>query len=195
MQALAEAIAALTAPEDQRHRRGRHRAIGMADQALEDPRLAPPAARPGRGRDPLLVRAAQKQPHQAQRGRAAGQPESVSIKREIAAVVRCRGPSRQGRPNLVGDVADQAMEHRGHQRPLLLGQALRRIEEEIDADGRTAGRRPRRARARPPRPLQRQRLAIPPPSSARGYPISVNFASTREAIGAKCWSDEEAAAA
>ena len=50
----------------------RHRTVGMADQPLEHPRLAPPAARPGRGRDPLLVGAAKKQRGRGQRGRAAG---------------------------------------------------------------------------------------------------------------------------
>ena len=70
-EALAKAVAALSAPKDQRHGGGRHRAVGMTDKALEDARLAPPAARPGRGRDPLLVRAAQKQPDQ---GSAVEQP-------------------------------------------------------------------------------------------------------------------------
>ena len=49
-------------------------------------------------------------------------------------VVRGDNATRQGGAKLVGYIADQAVEHRGHQRPLLLGQALRRAKEEIGAD-------------------------------------------------------------
>ena len=45
--ALAEPVAAPAAREDQRHRRGGNRAVVMADQALEHPRLAASAARLG----------------------------------------------------------------------------------------------------------------------------------------------------
>ena len=63
-QALAEAVAAAAAGEDQRHRGGGDRAIIVADQALQHARLAASAAGSGRGRDPLLVGAAQQQRHQ-----------------------------------------------------------------------------------------------------------------------------------
>src|SRR5437762_232908 len=63
-QALAEAVTAATATEDQRHRRCGNRAVIVADKTLEDTRFAPTATG-SRGRcNPLLVRAAKKQGHQ-----------------------------------------------------------------------------------------------------------------------------------
>ena len=53
------------------------------------------------------------------------------------AVIVVIGGDRSGRQSGakgIGDVGDQAVEHGGHQRPLLLGQALRGIEEKIDAN-------------------------------------------------------------
>jgi len=147
-QALAEAIAAAAAGEDQRHRRRGDRAIIMADQALEDARFAPPASCAGRRRDPLLIRPAQQQRHEAGLVEQAGGSQHPH-ERGVTLIVGGNTAARQLCANGVGDVADQAMQHRRHQRPLLLGQAVRGIEEEVAAYGREAAP-PRRARGAVP---------------------------------------------
>ena len=123
-QALAEAVAAAAAAEDQRHRGRGDRAIIVADEALQDARLAAPAARSGRGRDPLLVGAAKEQRHQArlvEQGRRRSAPRPARRRLRHWRPERPLGSAaRIG----IGDVADEAVEHRGHQRPFLLGQAL-----------------------------------------------------------------------
>src|SRR4029079_7367971 len=63
-QALSEPVAAAPPRQDQRHRGGGDRAVIVADEALQDPRPAPSAARARGGRDSLLVRASQKQGHE-----------------------------------------------------------------------------------------------------------------------------------
>jgi hypothetical protein len=46
---------------------------------------------------------------------------------------------RQRRPDCRRNVTDEAVKHGGHQGPLLLGQSLRGVEEEITPDrGETA---------------------------------------------------------
>ena len=132
-EALAEPVAAPSASEDEGHRRSRDAAIGMTYQALEDPGFAAPGAGGRGGRDPFFVGAAQQHRHQA---RLIEQARSAQLldQCEIALVVGGRPAARQRRPKRIGDIADEAMEHRGHERPLLLGQALVGIEEKVGAD-------------------------------------------------------------
>ena len=78
-QALAEPVAAASAGDDQRHGRSGDRAIAVADQPLDDTGLAPADARLRAGGDPLLVGAAQKQPHQARSVEQAGRRTIASI--------------------------------------------------------------------------------------------------------------------
>ena len=164
-QALAEAVAAAAAREDQRHRRGRDRAVVVADQPLEHPRLAPPAARPGRGRDPLLVGAAQQQPRSGRHGRAARRRSA----RRSAPDCRRRWP----RATPLGRRArsSSAMSPTRQWSIAVISARSCSVRRSPDR-GRNrrgrwpAGRAPRGARARPRR-LQRQRSAIPPASSRR----------------------------
>ena len=152
----------------------------MADQALEDARLAAAAARLGGGRDPLFVGAAQQQrasgparssrPRRGQRRRSAPDCPRRS---------RPRPAARQRGANRIGDIADQAMKHRGHQRPLLLGQALGGIEEKIDADGGQPVAA-RGARGRVLVGCRAQQSAILPASSA---PALSDFALTSRQLG------------
>src|SRR5215218_5327618 len=53
-------------------------------------------------------------------------------------VVRGRGTEWQRRPDFLRDRAEKLREHGGHQRPLLLGEAVSRVEEEVPADSRQA---------------------------------------------------------
>ena len=145
-QALAEPVAAAAAGEDQGHRRGGDCAILVADQALQHARFALAAAGIGRGRDPLLVRAAQKQPDQRRTVEQTRRRQRLD-QRQVALVVRGRAALGNGGADLIGDVSDQAMKHGGHQRPFLLGQPLGRVEEEIGAD-RDQPVAPRQSRGR-----------------------------------------------
>ena len=190
-QALAEPVAASSAPEDQRHRRGRHRAVGMANQALEDPRLAPPAARPGRGRDPLLVGAAQKQPDE---GSAVEQPRARERldQIEIGAVVRRRASAA----GMAARISSAISPIRQWSIAVISARScsVRRCAGSRKKSTRTVGRRS------PPAP--RAGASAAPAAAAaighssaiirRGYPISVNFASTQEANAAQMLEGEEA---
>ena len=134
-QALAEPVAAPAASEDQRHGGGGDGAIIVADEALQDACFAAPAARPRRGRDPLLVGASQEHGHQARLVDEARQRQRLDERR--VTFVICGDPAAGQRgANRIGNIADEAVKHGGHQRPFLLGQALRRIEEEVTANGR-----------------------------------------------------------
>ena len=149
----------------------------VADEALQDPRLAAAAARTGPRGNPLLVGAPKQKRASGRLGRASRRRQALD-QREIAFIIG-RGVGRSAAlREAIGDIADQAVQHRRHQRPLLLGQALRRIEEEVDTDGSQPVAARAGARARSGR-LQKQRSAILPASFAGAYRISVNFASTR----------------
>jgi len=66
-----------------------------------------------------------------------------ALQRELAALVAELAPQLLAEPGcgvltaakLIGEIADQAIEHGRHQRPFLLGQALQIVEEKIAPDG------------------------------------------------------------
>ncbi len=149
-QALAEPVAAAAARDDQAPGGGGHGAIVVADQALQDARFAAPAAGVGGVRNALLVGAAEQQPDERgpiqQPGRGQGLDD-----REIAFVVRGGGALGQRGADFVGDVGHEAMEHGGHQRPLLLGQALGGMKKEVETNRRETVARPAHGRAVPGR--------------------------------------------
>ena len=134
----------------------------------------------GGGRDPLLVGAAQQHRHQA---RLVEQPRRAQLLDQSRDCPRrWRPPSaRQRRPKRIRDIADQAMEHRGHQRALLLGQALCGIEEEIGADrGQPVAARAARGRVR-----SAAEAAIGH-SSGIITPALIEFPLTSRQLGGEC---------
>ena len=181
-QALTKAIAAAAAGDDQRHRSRGNGAVGVTDKALDDARVAPADASLGSGRDALLVGPAQQPLHQA---KAVEQPggKQFDDDREVAFIVRGHCDVRQDGANLVGDVADQTVQHRRHQRAFLLRQPLRGIEEKVDAhSGQPSAALAARGRVLvgcecSDRPFFRHHCAC-------DYPICVNFPST-ESSGAR----------
>ena len=89
--------------------------------------------------------------------------------------------------NLVGDIADQAMQHRRHQRPLLLRQALGADRGKNRHGQWTAGRGPRGARARSGR-LPRAAIGH---SSGIIAPAIIRFALTSRQLAIEwrtCWT-------
>jgi hypothetical protein len=146
----------------------------MTDQALHGASLAAPAAGARGGPDPLLVRTAEQQRHQLAVVEQACTGQCLDDRGFI--VVRAGPARRKCPPDLAGEIANEAVQHRGHQGPLLLGQPLGRIQKEVDANGgqpapaRGACRRVP-LRGSDNRPLFRHHYR-------QHYPISVNFAST-----------------
>lgn len=56
--------------------------------------------------------------------------------RSIAFVICGKAATGKRGAYCSGDIADEAMQHRRHERPLLFGKSLRRIKEEVATDGR-----------------------------------------------------------
>ena len=159
-EALAEAIAATAARKDQRHRRRGDRAVLVADQALD--RRGPRGGRfaPGAAvRFALRRRAAEAAPSAADR--RAGPRASARRRAPTVVIVRASPARRKRCTDLTGDIADQAVQHGGHQRPLLLGQALGGIEEKIEADGRQPAATRGACRRVPVRCTMRQSAILP----------------------------------
>ena len=105
----------------------------MAHKALKYPRFMTAGASRCRRCDTFFVGSAKKhcdQPWLVQQTRPAELPDEVPI----IVVIGGNGTRRQRCPERVSNVANEAVEHGGHQGPLLLGQALGRIEKEVDAN-------------------------------------------------------------
>ena len=132
-QALTEAVAAAAPAEDKRHRGCGHRSIIMADETLQHTRLAAPAARSGGGPDPLFVGAPKEQCHKACFVKQGGCGQRGNQRGVAFVIGRQRAVRRFGADGVRG-VPDETVEHRGHQRAFLFGQALVRIEKEVPAD-------------------------------------------------------------
>jgi hypothetical protein len=132
---LAEAVTAPAPGEDQGHGRSSDRAIIMTDKTLQNPCLAAAAARSGGRGDTLLIGSAKQQGHKSGLVEQARGGQGFD-KGRIALVVGRDPSARKGCANSISDIANEALEHCGHQRPLLLGQAFPRIEEEVSPNGR-----------------------------------------------------------
>jgi hypothetical protein len=136
-EALTEAISAAPSTENQRHCGGGNGSKVVADQPLENPRLAAAASRSRCGRNPFLVCAPDKQRHQSRLIEQPGAGQRLNQNR-IAVVVSSDPAVRKCCPERIGNVTDEAMQHCRHERPFLLGQPLLGIEEEVEAHGSQA---------------------------------------------------------
>ena len=163
----------------------------VADETLDDARIASADASLRSGGDAFLVGTAEKPLHQT---KAVEQPgrKQLGDDREVPLIVRGHGDVRQQGANLIGDVADQAMQHRRHQRAFLLRQTLGGVEEKIDTDSGQPVR-PARAQARSGR-LQCSNRPFFRHHRAGDYPICVNFPST-DGEWRTCWTMKKDTAA
>ena len=110
-QALAETITTPPPCKDQCHRGRGDRAIIMADEALEDARLAAAAARTGRSRNSFLVGAAKEKRHQSRLVEQASSGQRLD-QRRVALIIRGDLAAWQRCANGIGDIADEALQHR-----------------------------------------------------------------------------------